>query len=93
MSANDVNKEKHSIVFRPSDGQIMPWNEKSTISTQRAAEILGVSSPTVRRMIESGDLMAYQVRPLPGSPWRVNYSSLIKFVELIHERNGLEQRF
>lgn len=81
------------IKFRPPEQLLMPWSPNATISAARAAEMLDVSTKTIMRMIEAGNLQAYQVRPLAGSPWRINYDSVIAYIEEIHRSNGLEKRF
>lgn len=79
--------------FRFSDQLLLPWSPRYTISSARAAEILDVSIQTVTRLIEEGKLKAYKIRDTQTSPWRINYESLISYVESMHERNGLDQRF
>ena len=81
------------MMFRLPDQLLLPWSPKYTISTDRAADILGCSRDTVERMIEAGELKAYKLRPSPTSPWRINYDSVIEYLEGLHERNGLEKRF
>jgi excisionase family DNA binding protein len=79
--------------FRHADQLLLPWSPRFSISTARAAEILDVSIQTVTRMIEDGTLKAYKVRAKLNSPWRINYDSLMAHIELIHQSNGLDQRF
>lgn len=47
------------------------------ISIQEAAEILSVHPSTIRRMIASGELLAFRVRWL----WRIRISDLQKITE------------
>ncbi len=80
--------------FRIPDQLLLPWSPRYTISAEHAARMLDVSVRTIHRMIEDGTLKAYQARPgRPGSPWRVNYDSVIAHIETIHKANGLEKRF
>jgi hypothetical protein len=45
-------------------------------------------------MCQDGSLMAYKVRPdKPNSPWRINYDSLIAYIQEMHKKSGLEPRF
>ncbi len=82
------------MIFRPPDSKLLPWDDKCSISTARAAEILDVSIQTVCRMIEDGTLKAYQVRPdKRNSPYRISYDSLMAHIETVHQKNGLDQRF
>jgi excisionase family DNA binding protein len=81
------------MAFRTPDQLLLPWSPRLTVSTRRVAEILGVCVDTVCAMIEDGTLKAYKVRDLPNSPWRVNYDSVVAYVESMHKKNGLEQRF
>lgn len=79
--------------FRHPDQLLLPWSPRYSISTARAADILGVSIQTVTRMIEEGTLRAYKARNKVNSPWRINYDSLMAHIEDIHKRYGLDQRF
>lgn len=80
--------------FRVNDQLLLPWSPKYTISTERAADILGVSRDSVERMIEDGTLKAYKARlNVPNSPWKVSYDSLLEYIEKLHRENGLEKRF
>jgi excisionase family DNA binding protein len=80
--------------FRISDRLVLPWDEKKTISAARAADMLNCGRMTVLRLIERGDVLAYQLRPgVAGSPWRINYDSVLKYLAKIHDEAGLEPRF
>jgi hypothetical protein len=37
--------------------------------------------------------MAYKVRNKPNSPWRINYDSLVSYIQDMHARAGLDPRF
>lgn len=55
---------------------------KSDVSTTRAAEMLGVSLPTVREWIREGVLEGFQLNPgSPGSPYRVVCISVEALIE------------
>lgn len=55
------------------------------VSTQQAAEILGVSRPTVVRLIEEGDLPAY----VPGSVRRkLRLVDVLEYREVLRERRN-----
>ncbi|MFW6116183.1 MAG: helix-turn-helix domain-containing protein [bacterium] len=56
-------------------------NQEETISTKEAAEMLGVATSTVNRMINRGDLKAYKKTPVKYSPFRVYKSSVEKVKE------------
>jgi excisionase family DNA binding protein len=56
-------------------------------------EMLDVSAQTVTRLIEDGSLKAYKVRNKLTSPWRINYDSVIAYVDEMHNRAGLDRRF
>lgn len=79
--------------FRIDDQLLLPWSPRYTISTARAAEILDVSVQTITRLIEDGSIKAYKVRNKSNSPWRINYDSLVAYIDNLHQMNGLEQRF
>jgi hypothetical protein len=80
--------------FRNPDQLLMPWSPRLTISAARAAEILDVSKDVVCNMCQEGAFKAYKVRPdKPNSPWRINYDSLVAYIEDMHKKNGLDQRF
>ena len=77
--------------FRIPDRQLLPWPQKETISVKRAAEMLSISPKTVLKYIEAGELRAYHLRP--GSPYRIQYSSVIDFLKRVHDGAGLDPRF
>ena len=79
--------------FRVPDQLLLPWSPQRTISAARVSEMLGVCVSTVCAMIEDGTLKAYKVRNKPNSPWRINYDSVVSYIENMHQQNGLEQRF
>jgi excisionase family DNA binding protein len=79
--------------FHPADDCLLPWPQQRSISVPRAAKALAVSPLTVQRMIQAGELKAYQVRPMQGSPWRIDRDSLEEYISKIHEANGLDTRF
>jgi excisionase family DNA binding protein len=79
--------------FRVPDQLLLPWSPRYTISTARVCEMLGVCTSTVCEMIEDGTLKAYKVRNKPNSPWRINYDSVVAYIEEMHKTNGLEKRF
>lgn len=78
--------------FRILEQLLLPWSPRHTISVRRTAQMLDVSVATVTRMIEAGELKGYKVREAT-SPYRVNYDSVVQYIEKLHERNGLEKRF
>lgn len=82
-----------SVGFRLPEQLLLPWSPKATVSTSRVAKMLDVSEPTVLRLIEDGSIKAYKVRNKPNSPWRINYDSVVAYVENMHKQNGLDQRF
>jgi excisionase family DNA binding protein len=79
--------------FRVDDQLLLPWSPRFTISVARAAAMLDVCGQTVVRLIEDGSLKAYRLRNKAHSPWRINYDSVIAYIQEIHKANGLEQRF
>lgn len=79
--------------FRVADQLLLPWSPRRTISAARVADLLDVSKGTVLRLIEDGRLKAYRVRNSETSPWRINYDSVIAYLESVHADNCLEKRF
>ena len=79
--------------FRAPDQLLLPFDFNKTISVRRAAEMLHVSRDTICRLAQQGAFDAYQITPVSGSPYRIYYDSFITFVENIHKRSGLDQRF
>ncbi len=49
---------------------------RKTVSTREAAEILGVGTSTVIRMIHRGDLQGYKKTPAKRSAFRVYFDSI-----------------
>lgn len=79
--------------FRVPEQLLLPWSPRLTVSADHAAKLLDVSRWTVERMCQSGELAAYKVRDKRNSPWRINYDSLVAYIEKLHQDHGLEKRF
>jgi excisionase family DNA binding protein len=83
-----------SVRFRVPEQLLLPWSPQQTISVRRAAEILHCGESTVIRMIERGELKAYQLWPgHSGSPYRIYYDSLLLYLDKLHDEAGVECRF
>ena len=54
----------------------MPESARPTVTTEEAAEILGVSRTTIPRLIKRGDLDAYKLIPATNSPLRIYRDSI-----------------
>jgi excisionase family DNA binding protein len=80
--------------FRVPEQLLLPWSPRATISAARTAEMLDCGRMTVLRLIERRDILAYQLRPgVAGSPWRINYDSVLKYLAKIQDEAGVERRF
>lgn len=87
-----MNERRHG--FRVPEQLLLPWSPRATISVTRVAQMLDCSERTILRMIEAGDITAYQLRPgVAGSPWRVYYESVLLHLRKIHREAGVEPRF
>jgi len=73
---------------------LMPWAPGRSVSTARAAEMLGVCQTTIRDMIERKELRGCKIRPkLPNSPYRVFRDSIVEHIRSVcdeYEIEGLE---
>ena len=79
------------IKFRPSNQLLLPWHPGMSISVAKAARLLGCSTSTVLRLIQSGDIQAYKLNfKKENSPYRVRYESVHSFVEKLREQNGFD---
>lgn len=47
------------------------------LSTKEVAEMLNITSRTVRNLIDTGELPAYKI----GRNWRIKKNDLMKFIE------------
>jgi excisionase family DNA binding protein len=83
----------HRPGFRVPEQLLLPWSPRLTVSAEHAAKLLDVSVWTVGRMCQSGELKAYKMRERRNSPWRINYDSLVGYIEQVHAEHGLEKRF
>ena len=83
----------HRPGFRVPEQLLLPWSPRLTVSAEHAAKLLDVSVWTVGRMCQSGELKAYKMRERRNSPWRINYDSLVSYIEQVHAEHGLEKRF
>lgn len=54
---------------------------KHTLNTHEAAEMLGCSPSTIRRMVANGEIQGHKLRPsLPNSPLRIDKASVEKLL-------------
>jgi excisionase family DNA binding protein len=60
------------------------------IGTRQAARMLNTSVDTLMRLVESGEIQAYQLHE--GGWWRVSYDSVIEYRNRISEKYALGQR-
>lgn len=51
------------------------------LSTTQVRKILGVSRPTVRKLIEHGELTAIKAGDAPNSPFRIDEESVKAYIE------------
>jgi len=58
----------------------LPWSEREEIDSQRAAKILGVSLPTMRRMLNAGCMRYYSLSGKESSV-RILYESLVQYCD------------
>jgi excisionase family DNA binding protein len=77
--------------FRVPVQLLLPWHPKHSVSVAMVAEMLDCSDDTVVRMIQSGELSAYQLRR--GSPYRVYYESVLQHLDRIHTDAGITPRY
>lgn len=66
---------------RPRDEAILPFPARETITTQDVMDHLGVSQGTVRKLFDSGELVAYQLIVESNSPWRIWRPSFVRYIE------------
>lgn len=76
-----IPPRKGSAVARPVDDTILPFPAREAIYTQEVMDHLGVSQGTVRKLFDSGDLVAYQLIIGSNSPWRIWRPSFVKYLE------------
>ena len=70
---------------------MMPWHPGVTVSTARAAELLGVSSSTILRMVEDGTLEGFKVRRnKSNSPIKVIRDSIVRVLEEWRREAGVQ---
>ena len=72
---------KRDTTARDGRQQLLPWSPSLTVSTNEAAQRLGISYDTVRDMCKRGELQSWPIRPnVKGSPYRVSKDSLELFI-------------
>jgi excisionase family DNA binding protein len=67
----------------------LPFSPGATMTTLQVGDILNCSDETVRKMCQEGELKAYQLRPVPKSPWRVYKDSVAQLLERIRDEYDL----
>ena len=89
-----TNYQRRQVYRRDTEdarGQgVFAWSPGATISTQQAANMLGVSDDTVRDMCESNELESFVRRPdKKGSPIRVLKESVHRHMAKVLDRYAL----
>lgn len=59
---------------------------RETVKTVEAAEILEVSTVTILRLIDTGELEAYKLTPGKTSPYRIYRDSIDAFISRRQQR-------
>ena len=59
----------------------MTQDDRPTLSSSEAAQIIGVSIPTITRMIQRGELEAYKLTLAKSSPLRIYKDSVEDVLE------------
>ena len=71
---------------RRRDDELLPFPKEMTVSTREVMGVLDYSRSQVCDLIESGDLVAYQILiDTPGCPWRIYKPSLERYVASLHD--------
>jgi excisionase family DNA binding protein len=84
----------HRAGFRIPEDLLLPWSPRETISVATACRMLDCGHNVVSILIEEGKIKAYKMRPdKPNSPWRIQYDSVIAYLEEVHAKSGLDKRF
>lgn len=76
------------VAGRPADHTILPFPASETISTQDVMDHLDVSLNTVRKLFDTGDLIAYQLIVDSNSPWRIWRPSFVRYLETLRRDAG-----
>jgi excisionase family DNA binding protein len=64
-----------------------PTSNGKTISAIEAAELLGLSKPTICRLIQGGQIAAYKLTGRKTSPYRVYLDSVIAYAKRVQGRD------
>lgn len=87
---DDLRELISTVLDALSQGQaVTVAPRQTTLSTQQAADLLGISRPTFVRLVESGEIEF----STPGKHRRVNLSDVLEYQERIRSqrREALEQ--
>ena len=83
-----IAPRKATASSRPPDNSILPFPPSETISVQEVADHLGVAPTTVRKLFDSGSLIAYQLIVDSKSPWRISRPSLVEYLQDLRRDAG-----
>lgn len=74
---------------RPLDEDILPFPVAETIQLREVAAHLDVSNNTASKLLDTGDLVGYQLIPgAKGSTWRIHRPSFIAYQERLRQQAG-----
>lgn len=83
-----------SVTFRVREQLLLPFNFNKTVSVTFVADnMLHCSKHLVLKLIAEGKIDAYRLREGLTTPYRVNYESVLAYIDSIHKNAGLDKRF
>jgi excisionase family DNA binding protein len=80
--------------FRIQEDLLLPFSPRETVSVDAVCRMLSCGRFAVRKLIEEGKIEAYKIRPHSRTcAYRINYNSVVRYLEEVHRESGLEKRF
>jgi hypothetical protein len=80
---------ERNLLRKPAKGRllnqhILPFALADTIGIEEVTRRLSIARVTAIHLIESGDLVGYQIQIAPASPWRIYAPSLERYLATLH---------
>ena len=77
--------------FRIRNQYMLPWSPSASVSSSRAAEMIGTSQTTIRKLIEEGSIRGYKLRPhKKTSEYRISVESIAAYMRKVAEEFDLD---
>ncbi len=74
---------------RPLDRDILPFPMSETITLEEVYGHLDISRNTALKLLDTGEISGYKLRPVGNSPWRIGRPSFVAYLHGLRRAAGV----